>query len=58
MHTAMNGKPPIEGRRALVTGAASGMLTASGAHVVLSDLDDPRLHEVAAALPGSGLGPA
>lgn len=60
MSTALNGKPPIEGRRALVTGAASGiglaiarMLSASGAHVVLSDLDGPRLHEAAAELPGS-----
>jgi 3-hydroxybutyrate dehydrogenase len=58
--TPVNGKPPIEGRPALVTGAASGIglaiarqLTESGARVILSDLDGPQLHQAAADLTGA-----
>lgn len=46
----MKGRPPIEGRTALVTGAASGiglaiarLLAAAGARVILSDVEGPRL---------------
>jgi 3-hydroxybutyrate dehydrogenase len=56
----MNGRPPIEGRMALVTGAASGiglatarLLAASGASVILSDLEGPKLAAAAEEIPGA-----
>ena len=56
----MNGRPPIEGRLALVTGAASGiglatarLLAASGARVILSDLEGPKLAAAAEEIPGA-----
>ncbi len=60
MNASANDGPSIEGRTALVTGAASGIglatarqLAASGARVVLSDLDGPRLEAAAAEIPGA-----
>ena len=54
----VDGVSPVGGRRALVTGAASGIgraiashLCTRGARVVISDLPGERLHEVATALP-------
>src|SRR5688572_1648425 len=53
----------IADRRALVTGAASGIgraiaerLAAGGAHVVLADLPGERLDEAAAAVGGEAVG--
>ena len=55
-----NGGPPLEGRTALVTGAASGIglaiarrLATSGADVVLTDLEGPKLRQVAEEIPGA-----
>lgn len=60
MNASVNGGPPIEGRTALVTGAASGiglatarLLAASGARVILSDLEGPSLHAATAEIPGA-----
>lgn len=57
--------PELEGRRALVTGAASGiglaiahLLAESGARVCLSDRPGDGLDEAAAAIPGSFAHPA
>ncbi len=50
----------LDGRRALVTGGASGIgeatcrtLTASGASVIIVDVDRPRAEKLAAELPGA-----
>jgi len=50
----------LDGRRALVTGGASGIgeqvsrvLTAAGAAVTIADMDRPRAEALAAALPGA-----
>lgn len=55
-----NGRPRVDGRTALVTGAASGIglaiarrLAASGARVVLSDLEGPSLDAATAEIPGA-----
>lgn len=65
MSASENGGPPIEGRTALVTGAASGiglaiarLLAASGARVILSDVEGPRLAAAAAEISGATALPA
>jgi len=57
---SVNGRPPIEGRTALVTGAASGiglaiarLLASSGARVILSDVEGPKLTAAAEEIPGA-----
>ena len=60
--TTSNIQYRLEGKRALVTGAASGiglgtatLLARSGAAVAINDLAGDRLHEVVATLKGDGL---
>lgn len=60
MNSGVNGTPPIEGRTALVTGAASGiglaiarLLAAAGARVILSDVEGPKLAAAAGEIPGA-----
>jgi 3-hydroxybutyrate dehydrogenase len=60
MNASVNGRPPVEGRTALVTGAASGiglatarLLASSGARVILSDVAGPKLAAAAEGIPGA-----
>ncbi len=57
------GALPLAGRTALVTGAAGAIgsgiarvLLEAGGHVALTDLDGPRLHDLAAELAGAAAG--